>query len=257
MVSISIRQCLLLSLPLLALGACSESEKGDQRSANLANQAQGSGDAIGAASGSSSDDNTNVPDETTGAAEAVKNDATPANEVIAEENKDEVEVPPTAGEVVPLALTSGAFANNGAIPLLYASAAQGGSNMSPPLAWGKAPATAGSFAVQMVDLDSIQAGNPRVHWVITDIKIDQTGLPVNIPAGNNLVAPPEALGANQPQSYGGPNPPNLHRYQWTVYAIKKGETLVGLTSDNSAANKSEFEGKAVSMATLTGTYDPN
>ncbi len=129
--------------------------------------------------------------------------------------------PPAAP--APMAITSTAFANMAPIPVLYV-ARQGGGNQSPPLQWKNAPAGTGSFAIQMIDLDFANP-QPLVHWMISNIPATTTQLPVNIPAGNNLAAPAEALGANQFRNYGGPNPPNLHRYEWTIYAIKAGETL--------------------------------
>ena len=176
-----------------------------------------------------------------------------------EEEKSEDEQLPT-NEPTPVqvfSLSSSAFADNGAIPLKYAANGQGGNNLSPPLVWGNAPSGTGSIAIQMTDLDSLQGGNPRVHWVITDISANQTGLPENVPGGNNLASPPQALGANQVKDYGGPNPPEAHRYQWTVYAIRVGETLMGLTNNNSAVNKTELEAKAVATSVITGVFDPS
>lgn len=124
--------------------------------------------------------------------------------------------------------------------------------MSPPLQWKNAPTGTGFFAIQMVDLDF--QNPPLIHWMISNIPATSTQLPAAIPGGNNLAAPAEALGANQMRNYGGPNPPNLHRYEWTIYAIKQGETL-NLTN-NSATNKTELEAKSLSKATLVGTFTP-
>lgn len=171
--------------------------------------------------------------------------------------EDEAEDTEDVDDTVPFAVSSAAFADNGAIPLIYAANGQGGDNMSPPLQWGDVPAGTGSIAIQMTDLDSLQGGNPRVHWVITDIDATQTGLPANVPGGDNLAAPPEAVGANQTRDYGGPNPPNAHRYVWTIYAIKQGETLTGLTNNNSATNAAELEAKSLAMTMITGIFDPD
>lgn len=155
----------------------------------------------------------------------------------------------------PLAITSTAFANMGAIPLTHVAAGAGGMNMSPPLQWKNAPAGTGSFAIQMVDLDFLNPSPaPFIHWVITNIPATSTQLPAAIPGGNNLAAPAEALGANQMRNYGGPNPPNQHRYEWTIYAIKQGETLT--LTNNSMTNKTELEAKSLGKATLVGTFTP-
>lgn len=157
--------------------------------------------------------------------------------------------PTTPAPAAPLALTSSAFANMGAIPATYVAKNNGG-NQSPPLQWKNAPAGTGSFAIQMVDLDF--QNPPFIHWVITNIPATSTQLPAAVPAGNNLASPPEAMGANQLKNYAGPNPPNLHSYEWTIYAIKQGETLN--LGNNSATNKTELESKSLGKATLIGTY---
>ncbi|WP_141735163.1 YbhB/YbcL family Raf kinase inhibitor-like protein [Oligoflexus tunisiensis] len=170
------------------------------------------------------------------------------------QDEEKTETPATTPPAAPqaLELTSTAFANMGAIPVTYVAKGNGG-NQSPPLQWKNPPAGTGSFAIQMVDLDFLNpAPAPFIHWMITNIPATTTQLPAAIPGGNNLAAPAEALGANQMKNYAGPNPPNLHRYEWTIYAIKQGETL-NLTN-NSMTNKTELEAKSLGKATLIGTY---
>ncbi len=157
---------------------------------------------------------------------------------------------PTPPPSTPLAfsLKSTAFQNMAPIPATYV-AKNGGGNMSPPLSWGSAPAGTAFFAIQMVDLDT---GNPFLHWMITNIPATTTSLPAGITAGNNLAAPPEAIGANQALAYRGPNPPNLHRYEFTIYAIKAGVTL-NLTN-NVANNRTQLDANALNKSVLIGTY---
>jgi Raf kinase inhibitor-like YbhB/YbcL family protein len=160
--------------------------------------------------------------------------------------------PPAAP--APLALTSTAFANMGAIPLVHA-AVQGGGNQSPPLQWKNAPTGTGSFAIQMVDLDFLSPSpSPFIHWVITNVPATSTQLPAAVPGGNNLAAPAEALGASQSKNYAGPRPPNQHRYEWTIYAIKQGETLT--LGNDSVVNKAQLESKSLGKSTLVGTFTP-
>ncbi len=195
------------------------------------------------------------PAESTGPSEA--SEGAPSSEPIvpgstpAPAPTDPTQTPPPPTPVPPAAfsLTSSAFANNGAIPALYV-AKNGGGNQSPPIEWKNVPAGTGFFAIQMVDLD---AGTPPlIHWMITNIPATSTKLPTAVPAGNNLTVPAEALGANQTQAYRGPNPPALHRYELTIYAIKAGQTLTLTT--NSTTNKTELESKSAGKATLIGTY---
>ncbi|WP_324949907.1 YbhB/YbcL family Raf kinase inhibitor-like protein [Oligoflexus sp.] len=134
-----------------------------------------------------------------------------------------------------------------------ASAAKGGMNQSPPLQWKSSPAGTAFFAIQMLDLDN---GNPpTLHWMISNIPATSTQLPAAVPAGNNLAALPEAVGATQMKAYGGPNPPAAHRYELTIYGIKAGQTL-NLVNNNSTANKTELEAKSISKATLVGIFTP-
>jgi hypothetical protein len=152
---------------------------------------------------------------------------------------------------VALRLTSSAFQNNQPIPADYVQK-NGGGNQSPPLSWANAPANTASFAIQMVDLDFRDP--PFIHWIITDISGDTTQIPAGIPAGDNLAAPTEVMGANQPAgAYRGPNPPNLHRYEFTLYALPANVTLN--LGDDSAANKQELENKSLAQAQIIGTYE--
>ncbi len=156
---------------------------------------------------------------------------------------------PTAPAV--FTLSSSAFANNQKFPVQYVAKNNGG-NQSPPLQWTAAPSGTGSFVIQMVDLDFNTP--PFVHWIITNIPATSTQLPAGITAGNNLTQPAEAKGANQPKAYAGPNPPNLHRYELTIYAIKAGEVPV-INVRDSAANKRELETKSLARSVLIGTYE--
>lgn len=160
--------------------------------------------------------------------------------------KDEPKAPPPTP--VAFSLKSTAFENMQPIPAQYV-AKNGGGNQSPPLSWGSAPAGTAFFAIQVVDLDT---NNPVLHWMISNIPATTTSLPAAVPAGNNLQAPAEAKGANQAVAYRGPNPPNLHRYEFTVYAIKAGATL-NLTN-NANNNRTMLDANALSKSVLIGTY---
>src|SRR6185369_9052993 len=72
-------------------------------------------------------------------------------------------VPPTATEVVTLEITSPAFANGEAIPVIYSC---DGNNTSPALNWTEPPAGTKSFVLIMTDPD---AGGTWFHWVIYNI----------------------------------------------------------------------------------------
>jgi hypothetical protein len=98
-----------------------------------------------------------------------------------------------------------------------------GDNISPALAWSKAPAGTKSFAVTVYDPDA-PTGSGWWHWVVYDIPAGATGLDKGIGKGAQLPA-----GAKQGRTdfgapgFGGACPPpgdKPHRYHFTVYALK-------------------------------------
>ncbi len=117
-----------------------------------------------------------------------------------------------------LSLSSTAFANNGTIPLRYASTDAGGQNVSPPLSWSGAPSGTRSFVLVCLDPDA----NNFVHWVMYDIPASVNSLPEGVPPQATL-----PNGAKQGENdmdtigYFGPEPPpgELHRYVFTLYAL--------------------------------------
>jgi Raf kinase inhibitor-like YbhB/YbcL family protein len=117
-----------------------------------------------------------------------------------------------------LSLSSTAFANDGTIPLRYASTDAGGQNVSPPLSWSGAPSGTRSFVLVCLDPDA----NNFVHWVMYDIPASVNSLPEGVPPRATL-----PNGAKQGENdmgtigYFGPEPPpgELHRYVFTLYAL--------------------------------------
>jgi Raf kinase inhibitor-like YbhB/YbcL family protein len=117
-----------------------------------------------------------------------------------------------------LSLSSTAFANDGTIPLRYASTDAGGQNVSPPLSWSGAPSGTRSFVLVCLDPDA----DNFVHWVMYDIPASVNSLPEGVPPQATL-----SDGAKQGENemgtigYFGPEPPpgELHRYVFTLYAL--------------------------------------
>jgi len=115
-----------------------------------------------------------------------------------------------------MTITSTAFSDGGMIPPKYTA---DGANVSPPLAFGGAPAGTKTFALICDDPDA-----PRgtwVHWVLYNLPAGVTSLPENVPPQPKL-----ASGALQGRNdfgrigYGGPAPPSgTHRYFFKVYAL--------------------------------------
>src|SRR5207302_7530741 len=120
------------------------------------------------------------------------------------------------------AVSSPAFADNGAIPKQYTCE---GADISPPLNWSGAPQGTRSFALIVDDPDAPDPKAPKmtwVHWVLYDMPAEATGLKEAVglrPHGGRD-------GSNDWKrvGYGGPCPPiGSHRYFFNLYAV---DTLV-------------------------------
>ncbi len=151
------------------------------------------------------------------------------------------------------AITSTAFAANGAIPALYTCE---GRDLSPPLAWSGVPADTKSLALIVDDPDAPDPAAPKmtwVHWVLYDIPPTATGLaegirPAALPAGTR-----EARNDFGRTSYGGPCPPiGRHRYFFKLYALDA--ALPALGPANKASVEQAMDGHVLAQATLMGTY---
>jgi Raf kinase inhibitor-like YbhB/YbcL family protein len=127
-----------------------------------------------------------------------------------------------------LELTSSAFGHGQRIPVDYT---HDGMNVSPDLAWSRAPERTRSFALICDDPDAPTA-EPFVHWVIFDIPSDQRRMPrLELPEGVSKEAkPPEVAGAVQGTNdfghfgYDGPSPPpghGTHHYHFSLYALDR------------------------------------
>jgi len=152
-------------------------------------------------------------------------------------------------------LTSTAFANNGAIPLKYASVNLGGQDLSPPLQWSNPPAGTRSFVIVCVDLDA----DNFVHWVVYDIPADLSGLPEGLPNQPQVQVDGAQLkqGVNDFPGfgYGGPEPPpgERHRYQFTIYALSV-DTLNLPAGATLQQVQQAMQGKILSSVTLVGVF---
>lgn len=118
------------------------------------------------------------------------------------------------GGTMAFELHSPAFYNGGMIPSKYTC---DGSDISPPLIWGKLPSEAKSLVVIMEDPDA-PAGTWD-HWMLFNISPNIHGLPENINKNLPLGA---KFGKNswKRNDYGGPCPPNgMHRYFFKLYTL--------------------------------------
>lgn len=152
-----------------------------------------------------------------------------------------------------LALTSTAFAHNGAIPRKYTCQ---GEDVSVPLAWSGAPAGTRSFVLIVDDPDAPDPKAPRmtwVHWVLYNIPASAAGLkegikPAELPKGTL-----EGLNDWKRTGYGGPCPPiGRHRYFHKLYALDT--VLAGMENPAKADLEQAMKGHVLEKAELIGTY---
>lgn len=152
-----------------------------------------------------------------------------------------------------LNLSSSAFSANAPIPLKYTCE---GANVSPPLAWSGAPASAKSFALIVEDPDAPDPAKPTrvvTHWLAYNIPATAPGLVENaskkgMPAGS-------AQGNNEGNKpvYMGPCPPiGSHRYFFKLYALDT--VLAGLKNPRKANLQQAMQKHVVDSTQLIGTY---
>jgi Raf kinase inhibitor-like YbhB/YbcL family protein len=119
---------------------------------------------------------------------------------------------------------------------VYAGFGCTGDNLSPALAWSKAPPGTKSFAITAYDPDA-PTGSGWWHWVAYDLPANLTQLPggigkqAELPAGAKQAR--NDFGSND---FGGACPPagdKPHRYIFTVYALKVDK--LGVPADASPA----------------------
>jgi Raf kinase inhibitor-like YbhB/YbcL family protein len=159
-----------------------------------------------------------------------------------------------------LSLSSTAFANNGTLPLRYASTGAGGQNVSPPLSWSGAPRGTRSFMLVCVDPDA----NDFIHWIVYDIPASVNSLSEGVPNESSL-----PNGAKQAKNdagtigYFGPEPPpgEEHRYVFLLYALAV-DTLglePGASPESVAGVLTELQNqnKVLGEAQIVGKFKAN
>ena len=153
-----------------------------------------------------------------------------------------------------LTITSTAFVNDGAIPVLYTCE---GKDISPPLAWSGAPPNTKSFALIVDDPDAPDPAAPKmtwVHWVLYDLPASASGLPEAVKTPALPEGAREGTNDWSRTRYGGPCPPvGRHRYFHKLYALDT--MLQGLGRPNKATVEKAMQGHIVARAELVGTYE--
>jgi hypothetical protein len=153
-----------------------------------------------------------------------------------------------------LALTSSAFAHNGAIPRRYTC---DGDDVSPPLAWSGVPQGTRSLALIVDDPDAPDPRAPQmtwVHWVLYDMPPSTTDLPEGLASRDLPAGTREGINDWKRTGYGGPCPPRgRHRYFHKLYALDA--VLGGLGKITKSRLEAAMQGHVLAQAELVGTYD--
>ncbi|MDR0319631.1 MAG: YbhB/YbcL family Raf kinase inhibitor-like protein [Rickettsiales bacterium] len=127
-----------------------------------------------------------------------------------------------------------------------------GSNISPDLSWGVAPAGAKSFALVMHDPMAARP-NGFYHWIVIDIPATVQGFT----KGEAFVPPiREVAGDSGAPGYHGPCPPagsGKHFYIFTLYALNV-ETLHIMDGDTPAEAEEIIKAHALHATQITATY---
>ena len=157
---------------------------------------------------------------------------------------------PQRRTIVPLSLSSSAFANGAEMPARYTC---DGGDVSPPLSWSGVPAAARSLALIVDDPDAPDPQEPRmiwVHWVLYNLPPDSAGLAEAAPPPAGAIA---GINDFQRTRYGGPCPPvGRHRYFFKLYALDR--TLPELGHATKAPVERAMAGHILAEAQLIGTY---
>jgi len=157
------------------------------------------------------------------------------------------------GGIQVMTLTSSAWPDGGPIPAKYT---QAGDDVSPPLSWSNAPATATSFVLIVHDADAA-IGNGLddiTHWMLWNIPATTTSLPEHVPSMSQMPDGTRQIGATAPH-YRGPGAAAAgpaHHYVFELYALDTTLTVpaVGQTPAQTraavvAAMTDHVRGKAV------------
>jgi len=143
-------------------------------------------------------------------------------------------------------LRSKAFSDQAMIPAQHA---REHANVSPPLEWDRAPEGTAELVLLCEDPDA--PGRPFVHWVVTGIPPQCTGME----EGEFVRGAHVGHNGFGGQGWGGPHPPagdEPHRYFFRLYAV---DQPLEVDPDAGADRiHAALEGHTLEEATLVGRY---
>jgi hypothetical protein len=151
----------------------------------------------------------------------------------------------TAQGASSMTVTSSVFKDGGTIPVKYTC---DGTDVSPPLAFGKVPKKTVELVLIVDDPD---APNGRfVHWLLYNVY----GSTKAIGEGARPAGAREGKNGFGSQGWRGPCPPifQTHRYYFTAHALRKRSGLQ--TGAEAAAVRSAINGKVLATGSLMGRY---
>jgi Raf kinase inhibitor-like YbhB/YbcL family protein len=148
-------------------------------------------------------------------------------------------------------LTSGAFADGTDIPSRFTC---DGEDISPPLAWSRAPMPTSSFALVCYDPDA--PDRTFYHWAVFDIPGNRTDLHEAFPHGAVAEGARQAINDFGQKRYRGPCPPpghGVHHYHFELFALPV--TQLGLPVGATCLDVFlAVRDRALARATLIGVY---
>jgi hypothetical protein len=153
-------------------------------------------------------------------------------------------------------LTSPAYRDGETMPARFATVhVTGGEGLSIPVEWDDVPPGTLSFVLALIDIHPVARG--WVHWLVTDIPADASGLLEG--ASRTLAMPPGSLelpNTAGPAGYGGPQPPvgsGVHDYVADLFALDVEH--LGASSNASWEDvRGAMSGHALGTATLVGRF---
>ena len=178
------------------------------------------------------------------------------NESDSQANKNSPDIRDRQNKSGSFILSSNDFLNGGIIPPHSACKWLGGENRAPQLNWTNIPPETGKLAIVMDDETRNSGDKATKHWAVFNIPPSTTNLSLG---KENETSHGITQGQNYTKKigYAGPCPPKLHRYSFTLYALRQEMPLI---KDGTEFTRSQFMRKfsdyIIDSTTLLGSYKP-